>query len=343
MRKNASEKNSNNKQSRRKNRMQLDDSALEAVKQLEVKKEGIERKQLPLESAIEAFLDYCELKGLRYDTLKYYTKELKQFRFHLIDLGITEPIENDLVDLTQNHIYEVIRFMKQKSYAVSTINTRLIAIKALLNWAVERSYISESPAKNVKQLRKRQEVGPTFSQNQLRKLLAAPDLHTFPGFRDVCIMTTLSDTGCRAGELVALKLTDVDLVEGTILFRINKNGNPRRIPMSKRLNKLLSIWIKEIRGQSDNDCLFISVDGGSISNRLLQQQIKHYSRKTGVEREVSASPHAFRRTFARNKIAAGVNIFVVQQYLGHSSLDMLKRYVAIYGPDLKESIEKGID
>ncbi|MET3682936.1 integrase/recombinase XerD [Alkalibacillus flavidus] len=342
MRQNASNLNSQSK-SRRKNGMKLDDKALEAVKKFDINKEGMKRKSVTFNEAADDFMDYCDLKGLREDTKIYYKKELKQIRYHLMDLNITEPLSKDMSHLTEKHIYDTLRFMQEKGYKVSTINSRLVALKSFLNWAVDRQYFNQSPAYNIKKLRQRHDVGPTFNKTQLRKLLSAPDMHSFPGFRDTCVMTLLADTGCRVSELVALKLNDIDLSESLVMFNETKNGMPRTIPLTNRLKKLLGIWINDIRGHCDNHALFITVDNSPINVRTVQEQIKFHSRKTGVENEVNASPHAFRRTFAKNKIAAGVNIFVVQKYMGHSSLDMLKRYVLIYGPDLKESIEEGIE
>ena len=78
-----------------------------------------------------------------------------------------------------------------------------------------------------------------------------------------------------------------------------------------------------------------------MSARWIQARIKDYGDQTGVNKEVAASPHAFRRTFCRLKVEANTNIFVLQRLTGHHSLEILKRYVQIYGKDLEDVIEKG--
>ncbi|MFS8189155.1 tyrosine-type recombinase/integrase [Rossellomorea marisflavi] len=55
------------------------------------------------------------------------------------------------------------------------------------------------------------------------------------------------------------------------------------------------------------------------------------------------SPHAFRRTFCRLKVEAGVNLFVLQRLTGHQELETLQLYVQIYGKDLEQAIEKGVE
>ncbi|NIK13450.1 hypothetical protein [Alkalibacillus almallahensis] len=125
MRKNASNLNSQPK-SHRKNGMKLDDKALEAVKKFDINREGMKRKSVTFNVAVDDFMDYCDLKGLREDTKNYYEKELKQIRYHLMDLNITEPLSKDRSHLTEKYIYDTLRFMQEKGYKVSTINSRLM-------------------------------------------------------------------------------------------------------------------------------------------------------------------------------------------------------------------------
>ncbi|MED4228663.1 tyrosine-type recombinase/integrase [Neobacillus cucumis] len=93
----------------------------------------------------------------------------------------------------------------------------------------------------------------------------------------------------------------------------------------------------------DTDFLFINVENQAIGPRAIQDRLRIYGKVTGVCNEVTVSPHAFRRTFCRLKVEAGTNIFVLQRLSGHQSLEILKRYVEIYGKDLEAAIEKGFE
>ena len=93
----------------------------------------------------------------------------------------------------------------------------------------------------------------------------------------------------------------------------------------------------------NHDSLFIGIENEPFGARQIQDRLKIYGKQTGVEKEVAVSPHAFRRTFCRLKVEAGTNIFVLQRLTGHQSLEVLKRYVEIYGKDLEKAIEQGLE
>lgn len=133
------------------------------------------------------------------------------------------------------------------------------------------------------------EVGATFTKQQLKLLLDAPDLTTFIGLRDIAIMFTFAHTGIRLTELTSLRLKDVSFDgKGAI--------NVHRIPLTKRLRAVLKAYIQE-RGVLDTDILFISVENQPIGARSIQDRLRHYGKVTGVGNEVNVCPHAFRRTF----------------------------------------------
>lgn len=156
-------------------------------------------------------------------------------------------------------------------------------------------------------------------------------------------MLTLAHTGVRLTELTSLRVQDVSFDDrGAINVQRAKNRYARRIPLTARLRTVLKAYMEE-RGVLDTDKLFISVENQPFNNRSVQDRLKHYGDMTGVSKEVKVNPHAFRRTFARLKVEAGTNIFVLQRLTGHQSLEILKRYVQIYGKDLEDAIEGGFE
>ncbi|MFJ8246205.1 tyrosine-type recombinase/integrase [Peribacillus asahii] len=114
------------------------------------------------------------------------------------------------------------------------------------------------------------------------------------------------------------------------------------MPLTDRLKTVLHAYMEE-RGVLDTDVLFISVENKPFHARSIQDRMRHYGMQTGVSKEVAVSPHAFRRTFCRLKVEAGTNTFVLQRLTGHQSLEILRRYVEVYGRDLEEAIEQGFD
>ncbi len=279
----------------------------------------------------ESFYKHSRLKGLSPDTLRYYEKELKQNGRAFTELSA--PVENIRL-MTAEHIEQLIEYYQRIHRAPRTINSRLRALRTFFAYCVSKGITVNNPVQNIANLKVRHEVGATFSRQQLQRLLDAPKTDTFSGLRDLAIMTTLAHTGIRLKELTSLRLPDISFDGiGAITVQRTKNRYARRIPMTKQLRLVLTLYIEE-RGILDTDILFVSIDNAPFAERSIQYQLKYYGKISGVGNYVSVSPHAFRRTFCRLKVEAGTNLFLLQRLTGHSKLDMLRRYVQIFATDL---------
>lgn len=303
----------------------------------------VQQKEQPSKSFLEAseeFFKHCKIKGLTPDTIRFYQKELKGFSRALVEIDV--PLKDVKAIKTQD-VENWVEFMLEQKRAISSINARMRAGRTFMNYCLKKSYIEQNPFDGVLQLKNRHTIGATFTKKQLEKLLNTPDITQFVGLRDLAIMLTFAHVGLRLKELCSLKIQDVSFEgAGEIIIQQTKNRFARRVPMTKRLRKVLRAYVEE-RGILDNDALFVSVENEPINARTVQARIKHYGTISNVEKEVSVSPHAFRRTFCRLKVEAGVNLFVLQRLTGHSDLEMLQRYVQIYGKDLEWAIEKGFE
>ncbi|MEH6940909.1 tyrosine-type recombinase/integrase [Bacillus sp. JJ722] len=290
--------------------------------------------------ASSEFLRHCQIKGLSSHTVAYYVKELKQNGRALAD--IDAPL-NDIRLLTADHIEGFVVNQQELGRAVSTINSRLRAGHTFFVYCLRKGYVDHNPYAGVSKLKERHKIGATLTKKQLKRLLSAPDVTTFTGLRDLTIMLSFTQIGCRLAELAALRVQDVSFDgKGAVSIQEAKNRYARRIPLTKQLRAVLKTYIEE-RGALDTDSLFVSLDNRPFSARSIQERLAFYGDKSGVSREVNVSPHVFRRTFCRLKVEAGTNIFVLQRLTGHNSLEVLRRYVQIYGKDLEEAVEMGFE
>lgn len=292
------------------------------------------------QTAFTEFLRHCRIKGLSEHTVKYYDKELKQNARTFADIGA--PLD-DLRKFRMKHIESFIEELQSINRAVSTINSRLRASRTFFEFCKRKGYVENNPHDGVALLRKRHEVGATFNKRQLKRLLDTPDTTTFVGLRDLALMLTFAHTGIRLTELASLTVQDVSFEgKGAVNVQRAKNRYARRIPLTSRLKTVLRAYIQE-RGVLDHDSLFITVENEPLVARTIQERLAYHGKTSGVAKEVTVNPHAFRRTFARLKVEAGTNIFVLQRLTGHQSLEVLKRYVEIYGKDLEDAIENGVE
>lgn len=296
-------------------------------------------KIISYEAAVDDFIQYSAIKGLSKHTASSYAKELNQLQKSFVEQGV------DLTDIREvkaPDFEEFIRLQVAKGYAPSTINIRVRTARIFGNYCVKKGYTSNNAASEVSLLKMRHTVGATFTQAQLKRLLETPDISTFEGVRDLAIMLTFADTGIRLSELEAIRTADVVFPDRAINIQRTKNGYARRIPMTKRLQAVLRAYMK-VRGLDEfTSALFITIGDKPLNARSIQYQIREHGRRSGVLDDVQCSPHVFRRTFAKFKIKAGVDIFTLQQLMGHSDITELRKYVAIYSADLDDAIEKGI-
>lgn len=295
---------------------------------------------LTYESAVDLFLDHCTLKGLAEGSVVYYTKELKQFRRALAEVDANV---SDIQSLTAEDFAKAVRWMIDKPFARNTINSRIKAVKTFFTFCKRKKYVATNLASELETLKNRKEVGATFTQKQMQRLLDAPDLTTFMGVRDLAIMTVFEHTGIRVSELCGLTVGNLHFSDCAIIVQRTKNGYARRIPMTKRLLAVLTAYVRA-RGVVDGtDALFVTQYDSPMPVHAVQYQLRTHGRTSGVIAETQVSPHVYRRTFAKFKIQAGVNIFVLRDLMGHADIKELENYVKIYSPDLDDAIEKGIE
>ena len=129
---------------------------------------------------------------------------------------------------------------------------------------------------------------------------------------------------------------DIDFDEMTIHIRQVKNRRQQIVPLSPALKEVLTDYLKTWEWTKD-DYLFPSQDGGCLNTRSFQGAIRRYNVARGVTK---TSAHLFRHTFAKNFILAGGGMVQLQALLGHSTMDMTRHYVNLYGLDLQKDYAK---
>jgi len=152
-------------------------------------------------------------------------------------------------------------------------------------------------------------------------------------------MLFLMETGVRVRELCDIRLNDIDWKDGLVKIR-GKNGQERHVPIQETVKREMKKYVT-IRGQerSNYDHLWLNQDNEPLSSRQVQQNLNYYGKKAGIK-NVRVSPHTFRHTFAKMAVQNGANIFSLQKVLGHSTLEMVRRYVNMFDTDVAKDHQK---
>jgi len=149
----------------------------------------------------------------------------------------------------------------------------------------------------------------------------------FLGSRNQAIVLVLLDSGVRLSELVGMRLGDIDNEKGYIKV-LGKGGKERIVRIGKTTQKAL--WRYLIyRPENSRQDLWLTEEGKPLNSSGIQSLIKRLKQRAGVNS--SGSIHRFRHTFALNFLRADRNVFNLQYLLGHSDLDMVRRYTATLG------------
>lgn len=143
-------------------------------------------------------------------------------------------------------------------------------------------------------------------------------------------------TGVRASTLVSIKICDLDFEHNIIRLRKLKNRKQQFLPMSSSLKSVLELYLKIWDWDADN-FLFPNHRNQQIQPHSMEQSIREYNISRGVTK---TSTHLFRHTFAKNYVLAGGGMVQLQSILGHSTMDMTRKYVNLYGNDIQRDFDR---
>lgn len=272
--------------------------------------------RLPLSTALDLFLDAKRAERRATRTIENYrdllTRASAWFREHgvfYVDEITPQLIRNYLSDLVE------------RQYTAWTVHDYGRALRAWLRFLMAEELLATEPLRNVVIPTPGKEIGPAFTRDDVRKLLAAATT-----VRDKALVLFLIDSGVRASELCALTVPDVDLATGAVFVRSGKGAKPRTTYIGVRTRREL---IKYLLGRTTGP-LFTTDDGRPFTRNSLLKLCRRLGKRAGV---AHCHPHTFRRTFALWSLRSGMNIYILQSMMGHTSLDILRSYLALVDAD----------
>lgn len=239
----------------------------------------------------------------------------------------------------RNHLQAVERLKP------GTINYRLTALKRWGEYLVATKQTVANPVADTQRVPEPQ-LAPRWPEHKQVAALereleravnnARTDPAKFQAVRDRAMILLLAHTGLRVSELCSLEPGDVTISEraGSLVVRHGKGNKRREVPVNREGRRALTPWLA-LRPASAI-YLFTGPAGGRLSTRAVQYALKDYGRKAGV----AITPHNLRHYFAKSLIDVDVPAATVAAILGHSSLDMTRRYTLPSQRDLERAVEK---
>lgn len=294
---------------------------------------------LLLKFAYQDFLDDRRFKNTTKTNIKNYEMTLGKF--------VDYCIENEVVnaeDITYSHVRQYLLKCQEKGDKAGTINTKLLRIRAFLNYLVECEVIKTNPAKKIKPQKEDVKI-EVFSDEQINQMLnfyrrIRRREKSYVAYRDYMIIVTILGTGIRRGEIINLQWSDIDFVNKSISV-FGKSRRKETIPITDKLAKELAAYqtfCKQYWGNL-SDYVFVKRDNTQMTDNSLMLVFKYLGQKMNFK-DIRVSAHTFRHTFCHRLAMSGMSAFAIQKLMRHRNIAVTMKYVAMWGNELREQNDK---
>lgn len=177
---------------------------------------------------------------------------------------------------------------------------------------------------------------PKFlTESERLALLKVPNKRYLTGHRNLVMLHLMASVGLRVGEVLNLKLADVDLNTGKLMVREGKGKKDRAVYLNGETLELLRSWRER---KPESELYFTTLKGEPINDRYLRAAVERMGKKAGIEKHVH--PHMLRHTFATQFFGETKNILMTQKALGHSDVSTTMIYTHVVDAEM-ESAMKG--
>ncbi|WP_342319963.1 tyrosine recombinase XerC [Corynebacterium mayonis] len=275
-----------------------------------------------LTEAIADFGEYARLVlGRSEATVRSYTS----------DLATLEGFVGTFADFTLPVLRRWLADSLSRGLARSTMARRTAAARAFSTWAHKQGHLASDVAARLAAPKVNRHLPKVVSAQRAAQLVEAEindEEHQAEALRDAAMLELLYATGIRVAELVGLDLSDVDTQQLTV--RVTGKGNKQRVvPFGGKAATALREWLSDGRTELALDgqkALFVGTRGKRIDPRQVRRVVERAAARIGAG---ELSPHSLRHSAATHMLEGGADLRVVQELLGHSSLQTTQIYTHV--------------
>ncbi len=288
-------------------------------------------------SAINGFRNYLELeRGLSHNSVQAYIRDIEQFSaFAELKESIKTPdgITLDTVEQFMGSLYD--RGLARNSQA-----RMLSGVRSFCKYLRLEGLMEGDPVELVESPRAQRKLPDVLSVEEVSRLIDSVDLSRREGVRNKAMLETMYSCGLRVTELVELKMSQVDLIDGQVRI-IGKGNKERIVPIGSTAMNAIDDYLSHYRSgltpaSGHEDTLFLGRQGRGISRQMAFTMIRRLAIQAGIRKNVS--PHTFRHSFATHLVEAGADLRAVQVMLGHAQIATTEIYTHLDRRFLREQV-----
>lgn len=288
-----------------------------------------------LQSDILAFRHYLKAeRGMAENTVLAYTRDLDRYSQWVVEFRLANYLAPTLKDLAR-----YIGFLNDEQLAAPSVARHLVSLRMFYRFLRLEERADPTAVDLLASPKLWERIPHVLSPEQVDQLLAAPWAADRFYLRDKALLETLYATGCRASEVVGLMTADLYL-DGGFCKCTGKGSKQRVVPLGRPAIAALRSYLGEGRTQFVKSTepggpphVFVSRSGKPISRITLWGLVKKYCLRANLPATVS--PHTLRHSFATHVLAGGADVRVVQELLGHSSIQTTQHYTHVDRSRLK--------
>ena len=293
------------------------------------------------EDLVEGFLVHLKIEeGKARHTIRTYAESIAVFRAFIGEHRI------GLRDVAREDIIRFKGYLMERGNSPQTVNARLAAVRAFYNYLVLVREIETDPTRGIRRVPEHHKKLPILTADEVQRMLNVIDTDTILGARNHLLITMLFATGARIGELVNLRLPDIDQTRWTVTFRERKNKHDLSVPLPEPSIPILKNYLANVRPDlaamaepETADLLFFSKKGNRISRSNISRTIRGIAKRAGIEKQVSS--HTFRRSVATIMANRDMPAELIRTFLGHRSINTtLKNYIAYSDEAQRRALEE---
>ena len=296
----------------------------------------LEKDNTPLEKLARHFEAHNRSEGKSPRTVDWYKCVLRYFQNYLEEEGYSTT----LGDLTIQVVKEFVVFLQTREkwhdhpnppskdghLSATSVNNYVRGIRAFFNWLYREGYTGENVLASLRPPKAPRTLVDVITDEEVGDILRCLDGDTASGCRDMAMIIVFLDCGLRLSELANLKFQDAHVEDGYLKV-MGKGAKERIVPIGNVSQKILQRYIYHFRPEPmREDNVFLTLEGQPISDNAIRLIVRRLARKSGIKR---LHAHLLRHTFATKYLMNGGDVFSLQQILGHTTLEMVKRYVTL--------------
>lgn len=281
---------------------------------------------------VKEFLTYLQVeKGLARLSLESYRRDLDRLQTWSNKNG------KQIAALSRADLRKWIASLSREGLAPTSIARAVSATRGFFKFLMLDGHIKSHPAEDLDTPQRFSYLPKFLTEDEINRLLAAPDVSTEEGIRDRAVLEIMYATGLRVSELVGLKQPDIDLLAGLVVCH-GKGNKERRVPLGKSAIHWLQQYtaVKAGYGKQPSPYFFLH-RGRPFTRQLAWSMIKRHAEKAGIK---NVSPHTLRHSFATHLLQHGADSRSVQALLGHSDISTTQIYTHITDVHLRSAYDR---